>query len=137
MLILRDILPSVAVALTPTATLGEALGALRRGCLQAAPVIASGSVLGIVSASDMEAWMTRPGIGDGEIDLGRHTVEEVMSRRVIVLPPQAELDAALDAMRELGVEHVVVMESRAYMGVVSMPDLLRPRRPANRSPQNA
>ena len=124
-LILRDILPSAAVALTATATLGEALDVLRRGRLQAAPVIANGNVLGIVSARDMQAWLTRQGIGDGEMDFDRHTVEEVMSRRVIVLPLQAGLDTALCAMRELGVEHVVVMEAHAYMGLVSMPDLLR------------
>lgn len=126
-LLLRDILPSAAIALAPTATLHEALGVLRRGRLVAAPVIANGSVLGTISVSGMDAWLARAHIGDAELDFGSHTVEEVMTRRVIVLAPHAALDTALDAMRGLDVEHIVVMDGRAYMGLVSMADVLRSR----------
>ena len=126
--ILRDVLPSAAVALTPTATLREALRALDRGRVGGAPIIGAGGVVGTVTAATIEAWPARAAADDGEVDasLDRCTVEEVMTRRVLVLPVQTVLSTALDTMRRLGIHHVVVTEAGKYVGLVSEADLLGP-----------
>jgi CBS domain-containing protein len=57
--------------------------------------------------------------------LAEHTVSEVMTRRVLALPPTADVAAAADLMRRADVHRVLVMRGRALLGVVTTMDLVR------------
>ena len=57
--------------------------------------------------------------------LAEHTVDEVMTRSVCSLPPDASVAEAADYMRRAGVHRILVIENGALEGVVSAFDVAR------------
>jgi len=57
--------------------------------------------------------------------LSEHTVGEVMTRRVLLLPPDAEVHEAAAFMMEHGVHRVLVARDGTLEGLVSTTDFLR------------
>ncbi len=57
--------------------------------------------------------------------LDEHTVEEVMTRKLCELPPDAELVAAARYMLEAGVHRVLVVDHGTLVGVATSTDFLR------------
>lgn len=55
--------------------------------------------------------------------LEEHTVGEVMTRRVLSLPPDTHVDMAADFMRSAGVHRVMVMEGESLFGLVTTRDI--------------
>lgn len=55
--------------------------------------------------------------------LEEHTVEEVMSRSIIALPPETPIDKAAELMRTDGVHRVLVMDGGALLGLASASDI--------------
>lgn len=52
-----------------------------------------------------------------------HTVAEVMTRRISVLPPDAPVDHAAAVMRLAGIHRVLVMEGSNLLGVLTTTDI--------------
>jgi len=100
--------------ITPDASVTDAARALRRPDVEALPVLDDGTVVGIVTDSDLVALIA-------ETD-GRPTVQTVMSSPVATVAPTATVSAAADRMREAGVKHLPVADD-AYHGVVSVSTL--------------
>ena len=55
--------------------------------------------------------------------LAEHTVSEAMSRRVAVLPPDADVRKAADVMQRAHVHRVLVMDGAKLVGIVSALDI--------------
>ena len=61
----------------------------------------------------------------------RRSVSDVMSRRIVMLPPDADVEQAALLMRREGVHRVLVMEGEVLLGVVSTLDLANVERSAS------
>lgn len=57
--------------------------------------------------------------------LDEHTVEEVMTRRIYALGPDAEVTAAASLMNRAGIHRVLVAEEGTLVGVVTVSDVAR------------
>jgi CBS domain-containing protein len=57
--------------------------------------------------------------------LERHTVGEVMTRKVVSIAPDGSLREAARAMMERGVHRLLVTENEALVGIITMTDLVR------------
>ncbi len=186
MLKLRDIMTEEVVVVPPDATLRQALELFARHMITGAPVVDGRRVVGVVSATDVlafvgmrtsdcdlaatveedtnRAWTDSD--GDGENDpldltgmreessamfytqvwaetegdvlsglepddpssvdvLAAHTVEEVMTREVVSLPPNTAVTAAADYMRRARVHRVLVMTRQLLKGIVTTMDITK------------
>lgn len=61
----------------------------------------------------------------GEDPLAGHTVDEVMTRHVLAIPPTVDVASAADRMRTAEVHRVLVMDDDELLGIVSSMDLVR------------
>lgn len=57
--------------------------------------------------------------------LAEHTVAEAMSRRLIALPPTADVRAAADAMQRAKAHRILVVDGTKLAGIVSALDIAR------------
>jgi CBS domain-containing protein len=146
---LRAIMTSDVVNVGPTMTVRQAIDEMRTCHVPSAPVRAHGRVVGIVASDDLalflrrnenETEMNRKGsrkMADREMALSvyalleRVLVEDVMSPRVLALPPDTDSAAAAEMMRHLGDRQVLVMEGDRLFGIVYEGDLAR----ASKEPQ--
>jgi len=62
----------------------------------------------------------------GALDvLEEHTVDEVMTRDVVALPPDTAVTAAADYMRRANVHRILVLQERELEGIVTTMDITR------------
>jgi CBS domain-containing protein len=113
---------SEVYSITEDATVHDAARYLREKQVRAVGVTKPGGKLaGVVSQSDISdkvaaenkcpAWMR---------------VSEVMSSRLITVPPATNLDECVLLMEKHGIYHLAVVdESETYRGMISAQDLLR------------
>jgi len=99
----------------PATSAAEAAGHLRRPEVSALPVLDDGSVVGIVTASDLVAMVA-------ETD-DRPAVRAVMSSPVTTVAPETTVGDAAARMRTAGVKHPPVVDDEGYRGVLSAADL--------------
>jgi CBS domain-containing protein len=102
---IRTMLTSVAEALAE-----DEVGAV--------PVLAAGSLVGLVSERDIVAHVAV------DADLSHLTAGEVMTTEVITAQQDDSVLAAARLMCEAGVRHLPVLAGRELAGMVSMRDLL-------------
>ena len=62
---------------------------------------------------------------DGPSALDRHTVAEVMTRRVVALPPDADAVTAAARLRAADVHRVLVVDGDRLLGIVTTTDITR------------
>ncbi|GLC24880.1 CBS domain-containing protein [Roseisolibacter agri] len=62
---------------------------------------------------------------DGPSPLDRHTVAEVMTRRVVALPPDADAVTAAARLRTADVHRVLVVDADRLLGIVTTTDITR------------
>lgn len=103
------------------ATVHDAARYLRdRGVRSAGVCNKEGKLVGVVSQSDISdkvaaenrcpAWMR---------------VTEIMTAKLVTVPPDAPLDACLQLMEKFGIYHLLVVdENSGYLGMISVSDLL-------------
>ncbi len=113
---------SEVYSITEDATVYDAARYLREKQVRAVGVITPGGKLaGVVSQSDISdkvaaenkcpAWMR---------------VSEVMSSRLITVPPATHLDECVRLMEKHGIYHLAVVDANeTYRGMISVQDLLR------------
>ena len=75
--------------------------------------------VGIVTDTDL----VRKGLATNQ-DLGKLTVEQVMTSPLCTIESNQDVDDAQDMMGDLGVRHLAVTKGGAIVGVVSVRDLL-------------
>jgi CBS domain-containing protein len=103
------------------ATVFDAARYLRERGVRAAGVVnKDGKLIGVVSQSDISdkvaaenkcpAWMR---------------VSEIMSPKLVSVPPEAPLDACLQLMEKFGIYHLLVVGDKSqFHGMISVSDLL-------------
>lgn len=138
--------------LGPDETVEGAIKLFAESGISGAPVVENGRLVGIVTEGDLifrDAEIKAPGFLDilgGLIPLGSWdeyrkealksagvTVDEVMTRELITIPPDASLSEAATTMAERRVKILPVAEDDTLQGVVTRMDilvlhLLNPRR---------
>ncbi|MFC7235315.1 CBS domain-containing protein [Halosegnis marinus] len=80
------------------------------------PVVENGVVVGVVTLGDAQSVK--------EVERDAYTVEEVMTRELRTVGPDADAMDALDRMQETGVGRLLVMEGDDLVGIVSRTDLM-------------
>lgn len=128
----RDLMTTDVVTLRPETTVKEAAVTLAGRAVASAPVVDdSGAVVGIVSEIDLLAHdvppdpLTRLSFAPDEVEPPPSVVADVMTRRVVTLPPEAD---AADFLRRMLADRIVcipVTDGDTLVGVVSRRDLLR------------
>lgn len=114
---LRDVMSEEVLTLSPEMTVSEAAMRLREAGIGGAAVVDRGRVVGVVTNSDLRSLLA-----DLELD---DSVGQVMSRRVVALPPSADLSDAAAVMEREHVHRVLVMEGNTLYGIVSSLDVAK------------
>ncbi|HEY4740597.1 MAG: CBS domain-containing protein [Candidatus Acidiferrales bacterium] len=108
-------------SISEEATVYDAARYLRERGVRAAGVVnKEGKLIGVVSQSDVSdkvaaenkcpAWMR---------------VSEIMSPKLVSVPPEAPLDACLQLMEKFGIYHLLVVGDKSqFHGMISVSDLL-------------
>ena len=129
--------------LGPEETVEGAIKLFAESGISGAPVVENGRLVGIVTEGDLifrDADIKAPGFLDilgGLIPLGSWdeyrkealksagvTVDEVMSRKLITISPEASLAEASTIMADRGVKILPVAEGDALQGVITRMDIL-------------
>ena len=128
---IREIMSSPVVTVTPDTAVKTAARLLVERGFNALPVVDAGKLVGIVSEADLVPLESRPDPRSHILPLdasGRqvpHAVAEVMTREVIVLPPDADAVQAAQAMLTRGLRSIPVTDDGQLVGIVTRQDLLR------------
>jgi CBS domain-containing protein len=85
----------------------------------AAAVVDGGQLSGIFSERDLMSRVVAPGLDPDSTAVG-----DVMTRELVVIEPQADLDTALQQMHSIGSRHLPVVENGKLVGMLSIRDLL-------------
>jgi CBS domain-containing protein len=149
MIAIRDLMTPDPMTLAPTDTLRYAAGVLTSIGAGGAPVTRGETVVGVLTMTDiLDFAANHPSVPTPRIPRGadvpdrqsapmaapegpewdvldEHTVQEVMSLRVLGLPPTADAREAARMMEEEGVHRVLVMEGARLLGILSAWDLVR------------
>jgi CBS domain-containing protein len=111
---------SVIHAVSPDTTVLEAIARMDAKRVGALLVMEGERLVGILSERDYTRKV---------ILLGRASkdtpVSEIMTRQVIVVPPQMGLGECLEVVTNHGIRHLPVVENDRVVGVLSIGDLVR------------
>ena len=115
--LVRDIMTSDPVALSPDTLVREAARAMREQDIGDVLVVDGGELRGIVTDRDIVVR----GVADFE-DLSTCSLGDVCSDQVISVAPDEDVDAAIARMREAAVRRIPVVEDGRPVGVLSIGD---------------
>lgn len=116
------------VRLRADSTLGEALGLLALADVRHLPVVDDGGVVGMLSERDV-LGVVAPATG-GEVPAGlERKVEELMSREVYAVAPDAPVRLVIEEMLSHRVGAVLVVDGSRLLGIVSYVDVLEALKP--------
>src|SRR5438270_920419 len=85
----------------------------------AVAVLDSGKLVGVFSERDLMTRVVARGLNPDNT-----TVEDVMTRSIVVADPVEDIDAALDKMNQIGCRHLPVVDRGKLVGMISLRDLL-------------
>lgn len=107
-------------SVAPDATVYEAIALMSEKGIGAVLVIEGQKLRGILSERDY----TRKVILQGRASKETH-VEEIMTREVVVAPPDITVEDAMRLMTGNRIRHLPVMEGDGVSGIVSIGDLVK------------
>jgi CBS domain-containing protein len=109
----RDIMTSNVITIHPQASVQDAARHLSDYHISGMPVVDSNNqVIGIVTEADI---ISRPGA----------TVEKIMTRRVISVPEDAQVDEVAQILTSNRIKRVLVIAGDQLLGVISRADVVR------------
>lgn len=127
-----EVMSHPVITVAPDAPIKEAARRLVRHGISALPVVdATGSLVGIVSEADLLPLETRPDPRSQATPIAPtagsspRTVSDVMTRRVVAVPPDMDVSQAARTMIEAEVKRVPVVDCGRLVGIVSRRDLVR------------
>lgn len=131
MLRLKDIMTTDLAVATPDMTLREAIAILADNHVGGAPVVQSGKVVGVFSATDLLTYITDLNAGPPSESLRRRrssleevTVAELMTRDIKALDPNCSVEQAADFMRRNQIHRVLVMDGPNLVGIATTSDVV-------------
>lgn len=132
MLRVKDIMTTDIASTPPDTTLRDAMAILADNHVGGLPVVRGGKVVGVFSAADLLVYLTDIDAGPPSDSLRRRrtsleevTVEELMTREVKWLAPNATVEQAADYMREKQIHRVLVVDGSKLVGIVTTADVAR------------
>ena len=120
-MLVRDIMRSPAVAVSPDTTLGDAYGLMREKGIRHLPVLEAGRLVGVVTDRDLRlatSVLTPQPFPPGSC------VAEVLSRRPVTADPGDPVEDAARRMREGKIGCLPVVENGRVIGIITGIDLL-------------
>lgn len=140
----RDVMTREVVSVGPDTPVNEVARLMAARGISGVPIVEAGSVIGIVSELDLIVRNTRLeppaffALLDGRIPLEtpghyrkrlQHMLgtqaRDVMTRDVVTVEPDAELEALAELMVRRRVNPVPVVEAGRLVGIVSRSDIIR------------
>jgi CBS domain-containing protein len=85
----------------------------------AVAVLDAGKLVGVFSERDLMGRVVARGLSPEKT-----SVEEVMTRSIIVAEPGDDIDSALQKMNSIGCRHLPVVQAGKLVGMISLRDLL-------------
>ena len=118
--------PIVAAASTP---IGDAAALMKQHNVRRLPVVSDGRVIGIVTDRDLKEAKPPSSVALSAWELktllSRMTLQGLMRRPVITLPPDAPLEHASRLMMEKKIGGIPIVEDGRLVGIVTESDVLR------------
>ncbi|WP_241832705.1 CBS domain-containing protein [Amycolatopsis sp. CB00013] len=124
----RDVMTTPVIAVTPAATIGEAIAVLTGRGITSLPVVGdTGELLGLLVEEDLlRARYLAGSDPDSGVMLSGHTkVSALMRRPVAGAHPDGDLTDLTAKMLERRLRSVPVLEHGRVIGVITWQDLLR------------
>jgi acetoin utilization protein AcuB len=116
------------MTLKPQDSLQHAHDRLRKYRINQFPVVRDGSLVGIVTDRDIRdaypSHLHRIRTEDIEEFAAEHTVEQIMTREVVTVSPEATLRDAALRLRQYRLGALPVMEEGKLVGIITRSDLL-------------
>ena len=116
------------MTLKPQDSLQHAHDRLRKYRINQFPVVHDGTLVGIVTDRDIRdaypSSLRRIRTEDIEEFAGERTVDQVMTREVVTISPEATLREAALRLRQYRLGALPVMEEGQLVGIISRSDLL-------------
>jgi uncharacterized protein len=127
-----QVMSAPTLSVTPDTTVLEAARYLLQRDVVVLPVVAAdGALVGVVSRSDLLRHRLFATAGGPLVATAREagepppTVADIMTRRIVALPPEADLVQASDVMRRHRIRGLPVVDDGRLVGVVSVAGLLQ------------
>jgi len=127
-----EVMSHPVITVDPDASIKEAARLLVRHGISALPVVdAGGALVGIVSEADLLPLETRPDPRSQATPIAPtagsspRTVSDVMTRRVVAVPPDTDVSQAARTMIEAEVKRVPVVDRGRVIGIVSRRDMVK------------
>ncbi|MDA8369775.1 MAG: CBS domain-containing protein [Nocardiopsaceae bacterium] len=120
----RDVMTAPPYTVSPRATLREAATIMRDKDIGDVIVTEGDTIVGVITDRDIAVRC----VADGA-DCNTETVEGACSGRLAIIGPDADIDDAVQMMRENTVRRLPVVENDRLVGVLSIGDLALERDP--------
>ena len=117
------------ITLQPRDTLTQVKEVLTNHAIHHVPIVDEGRVVGIVSKSDLEYYERHyDHLSYGEMlekgQLDTYKCEDVMTRGLATLPPNAAISEALDMLKENVFHSVLILDNETLVGMVTPHDII-------------
>lgn len=114
------------ITVAPEDPLGRAGELLKRNRIHHLPVVVDGSLVGIVTGSDLRnvALEATTVNAAGEVVVTRRTIGEIMTRDVVTASPRDTLEDALLLLHRRRFGALPVVEGKTLVGIITKADIL-------------
>lgn len=115
----KDIMTEKVISIESRKTLNKALELMVDNNIRRLPVLAQGSLIGMIVQHDIEKALRSPEV------VCDTPVDWVMTKKVITVPAQAELSEAIDLLLKNKISGMPVMQDGVMVGIISETDILQ------------
>jgi CBS domain-containing protein len=127
--LVRDWMTPNPVTATPSTTLPEALELMKKHKIRRLPVVDDGQVVGIVTRGDLRgaqpSQATSLSIFELNYLIGRITLNQIMTRKVVTIPDTATIQDAAQLMLQHKLAGLPVLRAGELVGIITESDIFR------------
>lgn len=129
-MLVKDRMTAKPFIIAPDTSVAEALSLMRQNSVRRLPVVdKKGHLVGIVSEKDLLYASPSPATSLSVYEIGyllsKLKVEEIMTRKVITVPPDAPLEEAARIMVDNKVGGLPVVEAERLIGIITETDVFK------------
>ena len=115
----KDIMTSRVIIIESRKTIGDALELMVENGIRRLPVLAQGTLVGMIVQHDIEKALRSPGF------VLETPVDWVMNKDVVTVAAEADLREAIKLLLKHKISGLPVMENGQMAGIISETDILR------------